>query len=102
MENKPKSISIIKIDNSYFFRAYSRTSLGMSLKHGAYFLLTQSLNPSNLGQQILRTFEECKLGIPHPGDLTKLSVLEKEDPYSKSDEAKLLLHFGQNSSNFVF
>lgn len=94
--NIRKSIFIYYIEEKIFLRANSRTNLGMSMEFGPYFIVEHSLNSIELGYQILRTFEECKVGIPHPEDLTKLSVLEKADPYSISTEAKLLKKLKKN------
>ena len=85
-----KTIFIYKISEKIFFRADSQTTKGMFTANGPYFILDVSADVSTLGNQCLRTFKECKVGIPHPEDLTKLSVLEEADPYSTSDEAKLL------------
>ena len=85
-----KGIFIYRVNHHIFMRAQSKTTEGMTMENGPYFMVEQSINLVDLGRHILTTFAECKIGIPHPKDLTKLSVLEKDDPYSTSEEAKLL------------
>ena len=85
-----KSISVCKIDNLIFFRGYSETVGGILYKHGPYFMNNVEEGIVVLGNQCLRTFDECKVGIPHPDRFKSLSELKKEDPYATSEEAKLL------------
>jgi hypothetical protein len=85
-----KIIFLYKIDGKIFLRSCSQTIKGMYMEYGPYFLIEETLEPIVLGKQILRTFEECITGIPQPEDISKLSVLEKADPYSTSEEAKTL------------
>lgn len=60
------SAELFLINNKYYLRAYSTTTVGMGTARGnpIYIMTTDQL--STLGTEILRTFKDCKMDVPHP------------------------------------
>ena len=88
-----KSISAVKIDDTLFFKGYSISTEGWSFKYGPYYAGTVDDGEEALGNLCLKTFDECKIDIPHPEDTRSLKSIRSIDPYEDAPEKALLEKF---------
>lgn len=59
------SAEAILINEKIYMRAYSQTTMGMGRADNPIYVLEKN-NFHLLGEKILETFKDCKMGIPHP------------------------------------
>ena len=85
-----KTISVTKINDIIFVKGFSITTEGWRIGYGPYLIGRLEDGEEALGRLCLKTFNECKIGIPHPEDTRSSKSIKAINPYDNSEEEKLL------------
>jgi hypothetical protein len=76
-----------------FLKGYSISTEDWQFSFGPYHIGVINDGEEVLGNLCLKTFNECKVDIPHPEDTRSPKSINAIDPFSNCAEEKLLSKF---------